>query len=142
MADSVYNNTGIGKWKYAIYRRDHPLATEADDGGERGAGGVEEGARAEGDDEGRRDEEHAEGGDEAPLDGRRVVAVLQERLAIRRRRRRGRRRRLPGERPDVEREHVAQAQEAGRSHRREQRRFRNLVDGWVILGFEGNSLKV
>ena len=117
-------------WKLEIYRRDHPLATEADDGGERGAGGVEEGARAEGDDEGRRDEEHAEGGDEAPLDGRRVVAVLQERLAAIRRRRGGGRR-LPGERPDVEREHVAQAQEAGRSHRREQRRFRNLVDAWV-----------
>ena len=101
-----------------IYRREHPLATKADDGGERGPGGVEEGARAEGADEGGRDEEHAEGGDEAPLDGRRVVAVLQER---------GRLRRLPGERPDVEREHVAQAQEAGRRHRREQRRLRSSL---------------
>ena len=121
----------MGSVLYAIYRREHPLATKANDGGERGPGRVEEGARAEGDDEGRRDEEHAEGGDEAPLDGRRVVAVLQER---------GRRlrRRLPGQRPDVEREHVAQAQEAGRRHRREQRRFRNLMDGWVtcILDFD------
>ena len=108
-------------WKHEIYRRDHPLATEADDGGERGAGGVEEGARAEGDDEGRRDEEHAEGGDEAPLYRRRMIAVLQERVRLSRLS-------LEGERPDVEREHVAQAQEAGRGHRREQRRVRMLIE--------------
>ena len=51
-----------------------------------------------------------------------MIAVLQERVRL------SRLSQLEGERPDVEREHVAQAQEAGRRHRREQRRLRMLIE--------------